>query len=205
MKNHGAYEQYFHPGWIGISDCSNIFGQQRHRPTSAGTNSSSLHPVSATRAHQPDRTHIGSPQLLEPNTAPVQIIFLLSKRLTRSVPTMPIHTNAYGKFHLDAVVHDCLHCGLAWQHLGDLCCPRFSKMQTVTNIYILNLAIADECFLIGIPFLLTTMHLGEWTFGSTMCKAFMVSTSITQFTSSIFLFIMSADRYLGELTCFCGY
>lgn len=74
---------------------------------------------------------------------------------------------------------------------------RFSKMQTVTNMYILNLAIADECFLIGIPFLITTMHLGEWTFGSTMCKAYMVSTSITQFTSSIFLFIMSADRYIG--------
>lgn len=74
---------------------------------------------------------------------------------------------------------------------------RFSKMQTVTNMYILNLAIADQCFLIGIPFLITTMHLGEWTFGNVMCKAYMVSTSITQFTSSIFLFIMSADRYIA--------
>ncbi|XP_062564458.1 somatostatin receptor type 2-like [Armigeres subalbatus] len=74
---------------------------------------------------------------------------------------------------------------------------RFSKMQTVTNMYILNLAIADQCFLIGIPFLIITMHLGEWTFGNTMCKAYMVSTSITQFTSSIFLFIMSADRYIA--------
>lgn len=74
---------------------------------------------------------------------------------------------------------------------------RFSKMQTVTNMYILNLAIADECFLIGIPFLITTMYLGEWTFGKAMCKAYMVSTSITQFTSSIFLFIMSADRYIA--------
>ncbi|XP_058128175.1 somatostatin receptor type 1-like [Anopheles ziemanni] len=74
---------------------------------------------------------------------------------------------------------------------------RFSKMQTVTNMYILNLAIADQCFLIGIPFLITTMHLGEWTFGNAMCKAYMVSTSITQFTSSIFLFIMSADRYIA--------
>lgn len=72
---------------------------------------------------------------------------------------------------------------------------RFSKMQTVTNMYILNLAIADECFLIGIPFLIMTMYSGEWTFGKGMCKAYMVSTSITQFTSSIFLFIMSADRY----------
>lgn len=74
---------------------------------------------------------------------------------------------------------------------------RFSKMQTVTNMYILNLAIADECFLIGIPFLITTMNMGEWSFGKVMCKAYMVSTSITQFTSSIFLFIMSADRYIA--------
>lgn len=75
---------------------------------------------------------------------------------------------------------------------------RFTKMQTVTNIYILNLAIADECFLVGIPFLLTTMQLNEWSFGSSACKAFMVSTSITQFTSSLFLVLMSADRYLGN-------
>ncbi|XP_062560136.1 somatostatin receptor type 2-like [Armigeres subalbatus] len=74
---------------------------------------------------------------------------------------------------------------------------RFSNMQTVTNMYILNLAIADECFLIGIPFLIATMHMKRWVFGGAMCKAYMVSTSITQFTSSIFLFIMSADRYIA--------
>lgn len=74
---------------------------------------------------------------------------------------------------------------------------RYSKMQTVTNMYIVNLAIADECFLIGIPFLVTTMYLGHWPFGHAMCKAYMISTGINQFTSSIFLFIMSADRYIA--------
>ncbi|KAI9587230.1 somatostatin receptor type 3-like [Glossina fuscipes] len=74
---------------------------------------------------------------------------------------------------------------------------RFSKMQTVTNIYILNLAIADECFLIGIPFLLYTMRICSWKFSEYMCKAYMVSTSITQFSSSIFLLIMAADRYIA--------
>lgn len=34
-------------------------------------------------------------------------------------------------------------------------------MQTVTNYYILNLAIADQCFLIGIPFLIFTMFYGN--------------------------------------------
>lgn len=74
---------------------------------------------------------------------------------------------------------------------------KFSKMQTVTNRYILNLAIADESFLIGIPFLLTTMYLNEWIFGSLLCKLYMISTSITQFSSSIFLLIMSADRFIA--------
>lgn len=74
---------------------------------------------------------------------------------------------------------------------------RFSKMQTVTNMYIVNLAIADECFLIGIPFLVTTMNLRNWVFGKFMCKAYMTTTSINQFTSSIFLLIMSADRYIA--------
>lgn len=74
---------------------------------------------------------------------------------------------------------------------------RFSKMQTVTNIYILNLAIADECFLIGIPILIYTLQMGNWSLGTYMCKAYMVSTSVTQFTSSIFLLIMSADRYIA--------
>lgn len=71
---------------------------------------------------------------------------------------------------------------------------RFSKMKTVTNLYILNLAFADEFFLIGVPILIYTMHLGEWIFGDYLCKLYMISTSITQFTSSIFLVIMSADR-----------
>ncbi|KAJ2953055.1 hypothetical protein O0L34_g7446 [Tuta absoluta] len=74
---------------------------------------------------------------------------------------------------------------------------RFSKMQTVTNMYIVNLAIADECFLIGIPFLIVTMSLRSWPFGAFMCKAYMISTGINQFTSSIFLCIMSADRYIA--------
>ncbi|KAK3856004.1 hypothetical protein Pcinc_037633 [Petrolisthes cinctipes] len=74
---------------------------------------------------------------------------------------------------------------------------RFTKMQTVTNLYILNLAIADELFVVGIPFLMTTSLLGHWPFGSVMCKLYMITTSLNQFTSSLFLTIMSADRYIA--------
>ncbi|XP_067118744.1 somatostatin receptor type 2-like [Centruroides vittatus] len=74
---------------------------------------------------------------------------------------------------------------------------RFSKMQTVTNMYIFNLAVADEMFLIGLPFLLTTMVFKYWPLGSVMCKIYMTTTSINQFTSSLLLTVMSADRYVA--------
>lgn len=74
---------------------------------------------------------------------------------------------------------------------------RFSKMQTVTNLYILNLALADEMYLIGMPFLLTTMIYESWPFGRVMCKIYMTTTSINQFTSSLLLTVMSADRYVA--------
>ncbi|GAB6020789.1 hypothetical protein CHUAL_003449 [Chamberlinius hualienensis] len=74
---------------------------------------------------------------------------------------------------------------------------RYSKMQTVTNMYIFNLALTDAIFLSGLPFLIATIALEKWIFGRIMCKLYMTSTSITQFTGSIFLTVMSADRYLA--------
>lgn len=71
---------------------------------------------------------------------------------------------------------------------------RFSKMQTVTNMYILNLALADEMFLVGLPFLIMTLNYRYWAFGWLMCKVYMTITSINQFTSSLLLTVMSADR-----------
>ncbi|CAL1290535.1 unnamed protein product [Larinioides sclopetarius] len=74
---------------------------------------------------------------------------------------------------------------------------RFSKMQTVTNMYIFNLALADEMFLTGLPFLIATMTFNYWPFGRLMCKVYMTTTSINQFTSSLLLTVMSADRYVA--------
>ncbi|KAL3197175.1 hypothetical protein MRX96_014788 [Rhipicephalus microplus] len=69
---------------------------------------------------------------------------------------------------------------------------RFSKMQTVTNMYIFNLALADEMFLVGLPFFIATMVFKYWPFGAAMCKVYMTTTSINQFTSSLLLTVMSA-------------
>lgn len=74
---------------------------------------------------------------------------------------------------------------------------RFSKMQTVTNMYIANLAIADEILIILIPIIIVTMYSKKWIFGDFICKTYMTVTGINQFISPTFLCIMSADRYVA--------
>ncbi|XP_014781588.1 somatostatin receptor type 2 [Octopus bimaculoides] len=73
----------------------------------------------------------------------------------------------------------------------------FSKMKTVTNTYILNLAIADVLFLVSIPLLIVTIKNGFWMFGFFMCKFYYLLVSINSFTGVFTLTVMSADRYLA--------
>ncbi|KAJ8283611.1 hypothetical protein COCON_G00024610 [Conger conger] len=74
---------------------------------------------------------------------------------------------------------------------------RYSKTESVTNIYILNLAIADELFMLGLPFLAAQNALLYWPFGSFMCRLVMTVDGINQFTSIFCLTVMSIDRYLA--------
>ncbi|KAL4658094.1 somatostatin receptor type 5-like [Arapaima gigas] len=73
----------------------------------------------------------------------------------------------------------------------------YSKTESVTNIYILNLAIADELFMLGLPFLAVQNALQSWPFGSFMCRLVMTVDGINQFTSIFCLTVMSIDRYLA--------
>ncbi|MBN3289303.1 SSR5 protein, partial [Polypterus senegalus] len=74
---------------------------------------------------------------------------------------------------------------------------RYSKTESVTNIYILNLAIADELFMLGLPFLAVQNALSSWPFGSLMCRLVMTADGINQFTSIFCLTVMSIGRFLA--------
>lgn len=74
---------------------------------------------------------------------------------------------------------------------------RYTKMKTVTNIYILNLAIADVLFMLGLPFLATQNAISYWPFGTFLCRLVMAFDGINQFTSIFCLTVMSLDRYLA--------
>lgn len=87
--------------------------------------------------------------------------------------------------------------GLTGNTLAIYVVLRYAKMKTVTNIYILNLAVADELYIIGLPFLTTQNVLSYWPFGSFLCRAVMTADSMNQFTSIFCLTVMSVDRYLA--------
>ncbi|XP_068192943.1 somatostatin receptor type 2-like [Antennarius striatus] len=74
---------------------------------------------------------------------------------------------------------------------------RYAKMKTVTNIYILNLAVADVLFMLGLPFIAIQLALVHWPFGPVLCRVVMTVDSLNQFTSIFCLMVMSIDRYLA--------
>ncbi|XP_051518074.1 delta-type opioid receptor-like [Myxocyprinus asiaticus] len=74
---------------------------------------------------------------------------------------------------------------------------RFTKMETATNIYIFNLALADALVLATLPFQGTDVLLGFWPFGLALCKAVVAIDYYNMFTSIFTLTIMSVDRYIA--------
>ncbi|XP_026862339.1 somatostatin receptor type 5-like [Electrophorus electricus] len=87
--------------------------------------------------------------------------------------------------------------GLMGNTLAIFVVLRYAKMKTVTNMYILNLAVADELYILGLPFITTHNVLSYWPFGTFLCRVVMWADTISQFTSTFCLTVMSIDRYMA--------
>ncbi|NXD14473.1 SSR4 protein, partial [Nothocercus nigrocapillus] len=74
---------------------------------------------------------------------------------------------------------------------------RYAKMKTATNIYLLNLAIADELFMLSIPFVATSAALHHWPFGRALCRTVLGVDGLNMFTSVFCLTVLSLDRYIA--------
>uniref|UniRef100_A0A8C0IP36 Somatostatin receptor 4 n=1 Tax=Chelonoidis abingdonii TaxID=106734 RepID=A0A8C0IP36_CHEAB len=74
---------------------------------------------------------------------------------------------------------------------------RYAKMKTATNIYLLNLAIADELLMLSIPFVATSAALHHWPFGRALCRTVLGVDGLNMFTSVFCLTVLSLDRYIA--------
>nr|XP_009937835.1 PREDICTED: galanin receptor type 1-like [Opisthocomus hoazin] len=76
--------------------------------------------------------------------------------------------------------------------------PSGRPSRTTTNIFILNLSIADFSFLLFcIPFQATIYSLPEWIFGAFFCKWVHYLAMATVLVSIFTLVAMSVDRYIS--------
>ncbi|KAM9296674.1 C-C chemokine receptor type 10 [Gastrophryne carolinensis] len=73
---------------------------------------------------------------------------------------------------------------------------RFSrKVKSMTDIFLINLAVADLLLLITLPFW-TTSAIKGWIFGTSVCKVVHGVYSINFFSGFMFLTCISVDRYI---------
>ncbi|XP_074519927.1 somatostatin receptor type 2 [Halichoeres trimaculatus] len=87
--------------------------------------------------------------------------------------------------------------GLAGNSLVIVAILKLDKMSTSTTVYILNLAVADGLFMVGLPFIASQNFQNRWMFGDAACKVVMVLDGINQFTSVFCLTVMSVDRFMA--------
>ncbi|KAM9006678.1 galanin receptor type 2 [Sarcophilus harrisii] len=75
---------------------------------------------------------------------------------------------------------------------------RSGQMNSTTNLFILNLGVADLCFIVCcVPFQATIYTLDGWVFGALLCKAVHFLIFLTMYASSFTLATVSLDRYLA--------
>ncbi|CAL9707255.1 unnamed protein product [Knipowitschia caucasica] len=72
------------------------------------------------------------------------------------------------------------------------------KKKMVSDIYVLNLAIADMLFLLVMPFNIHQLIRDrQWVFGNFMCKAVVVVDVSNQFTTVGIVTVLCIDRYIA--------
>ncbi|XP_060040463.1 C-C chemokine receptor type 2 [Erinaceus europaeus] len=70
------------------------------------------------------------------------------------------------------------------------------KLRSMSDIYLLNLALSDLLFLLTIPFW-AHYAAGQWVLGGTMCKLFTGLYHAGYFGGIFFIILLTIDRYLA--------
>ncbi|XP_020351475.1 C-C chemokine receptor type 3-like [Oncorhynchus kisutch] len=74
---------------------------------------------------------------------------------------------------------------------------KFEKLNTVGNIFLLNLVVSDLVFMSSLPFWAVYHHKSSWIFGRVWCKIVGSAYFLGFYSSILFLTLMTFDRYLA--------
>ncbi|TTC44343.1 C-C chemokine receptor type 2 [Bagarius yarrelli] len=73
---------------------------------------------------------------------------------------------------------------------------KYENLKSLTNTFLLNLAISDLIFTFGLPFWAMDLILG-WIFGNLVCKSVSFIFYIGYYSSLLFLMVMTVHRYMA--------
>lgn len=85
--------------------------------------------------------------------------------------------------------------GLVGNVLVVLVLIKYKKFKSMTNIYLLNLAISDLLFIFSLPFWIYYAA-NDWVFGDAMCKINSGIYFLGFYSGSFFIVLLTIDRYL---------
>src|SRR6218665_3562485 len=71
------------------------------------------------------------------------------------------------------------------------------KLKSVATCFILNLAVADEMFMLMLPFQAHSTYTQQWIYGSVLCKVMTTFRYVNGYASIFTMVLMSIDRYLA--------
>ncbi|KAL7864144.1 hypothetical protein AOLI_G00155640 [Acnodon oligacanthus] len=72
----------------------------------------------------------------------------------------------------------------------------YETLRSLTNIFILNLAVSDLMFTLGLPFW-ACQYIWGWTFGDAGCKGVTFVFSAGYYSSIVLLMLMTIQRYIA--------
>ncbi|XP_060104883.1 C-C chemokine receptor type 5-like [Heteronotia binoei] len=86
--------------------------------------------------------------------------------------------------------------GLVGNALVVMILMRYKKIKSMTDVYLLNLAISDLLFIFSLP-LWAYNAADQWVFGNVMCKILSGIYLAGFYSGSFFIILLTADRYLA--------
>uniref|UniRef100_A0A8D0GU37 C-C motif chemokine receptor 4 n=1 Tax=Sphenodon punctatus TaxID=8508 RepID=A0A8D0GU37_SPHPU len=86
--------------------------------------------------------------------------------------------------------------GLVGNSLVILVLLKYKRLKSMTDVYLLNLAISDLLFVFSLPF--WSYHaIDQWVFGDGLCKIISWIYLVGFYSGIFFIMLMSIDRYLA--------
>jgi len=87
--------------------------------------------------------------------------------------------------------------GLSGNSLTIVVLLRHCRVRTVATCFILNLAIADDLFIVSLPFMAYSTYAGRWAFDHVACRLMNTFWGVNLYASIFTMTLMSVDRYLA--------